>query len=99
MATQSTIEWTQMTWNPVTGCSKVSEGCRHCYAERMATRLRAMGQPRYARGFELTLHEDVIDQPLTWKKPRVVFVNSMSDLFHKHVPSEFIRKVFDVMVK
>lgn len=98
MATTSTIEWTEMTWNPVTGCSKVSEGCRHCYAERMATRLRAMGNGRYADGFKLTLHEDLIDFPRKLKKPRTIFVNSMSDLFHEQVPLDFIRRVFDTMV-
>jgi protein gp37 len=86
VATQSTIEWTEMTWNPVTGCSKVSEGCRHCYAERMANRLLAMGNPRYRSGFDVTLHEDLIDLPRKLRRPRVIFVNSMSDLFHEEVP-------------
>src|SRR6266700_134802 len=99
MSTPSTIEWTEMTWNPVTGCSKVSDGCRFCYAERMALRLKAMGQARYTNGFEVTLHEDALEDPLKWKKPRVVFVNSMSDLFHTDVPREFVRRVFDVMVR
>lgn len=98
MATKSTIEWTEMTWNPVTGCSKVSEGCRHCYAERMALRLRAMGNRRYVNGFEVTLHDDLVDLPKTFRQPRVIFVNSMSDLFHEDVPEEFIAKVFDTMV-
>jgi protein gp37 len=80
MATSSHIEWTEMTWNPVTGCSKVSSGCKHCYAERMAKRLHAMGSERYANGFRLTLHLDLVDAPKTWKKPKLVFVNSMSDL-------------------
>lgn len=97
MAHRSSIEWTESTWNPVTGCTKVSPGCKHCYAERMARRLKAMGQPNYANGFELTLHEHALELPLGWKKPQTVFVNSMSDLFHKDVPFEFIQRVFDVM--
>jgi len=97
MATNSTIEWTEMTWNPVTGCSKVSEGCRHCYAERMAKRLKAMGNARYARGFDVTLHEDLVDLPLRLRRPRVIFVNSMSDLFHESVPTDFIQRVFATM--
>lgn len=98
MATSSHIEWTEMTWNPVTGCSKISGGCKHCYAERMAARLYAMGSERYANGFRLTLHPDLVDAPKTWKKPRLVFVNSMSDLFHEAVPTEFIQQVFETMV-
>lgn len=97
MSTHSGIEWTESTWNPLTGCTKISPGCKHCYAERMARRLQAMGQPNYANGFRLTLHEHMLEQPLDWKKPQMVFVNSMSDLFHKDVPEEFIQKVFDVM--
>jgi protein gp37 len=97
MATDSNIEWTDFTWNPVTGCTKVSQGCKNCYAERMAKRLRAMGSARYANGFEVTLHWDLLSAPLSWKKPRRVFVNSMSDLFQEEVPSEFIRRVFDTM--
>jgi len=97
MAAQSKIEWTESTWNPVTGCSKVSPGCKHCYAERMARRLKAMGHPNYARGFELRMHEHMLDLPLSWRKPRMIFVNSMSDLFHRAVPVEFIQRVFDVM--
>jgi protein gp37 len=97
MATKSTIEWTEMTWNPVTGCTKVSEGCRHCYAERMALRLRAMGNRRYANGFEVTLHDDLVDLPRTLRQPRLIFVNSMSDLFHEDVPEEFIGRVFETM--
>ena len=97
MAQGSSIEWTESTWNPVTGCTKVSPGCKHCYAERMAIRLRAMGQPNYERGFKVTLQEHMLELPLTWKKPQTVFVNSMSDLFHKEVPDAFIRRVFDVM--
>lgn len=94
MALQSAIEWTESTWNPVTGCSKNSPGCAHCYAEIMARRLHAMGNRRYARGFEVTLHEDVLDLPLEWRKPQMIFVNSMSDLFHERVPFEFIEGVF-----
>jgi protein gp37 len=97
VATNSSIEWTQMTWNPVTGCTKVSEGCRHCYAERMALRLRAMGQERYANGFDVTLHDDLIDLPRRWTQPRMIFVNSMSDLFHERVSEDFIRRVFATM--
>jgi protein gp37 len=97
MATKSTIEWTEMTWNPVTGCTKVSEGCRHCYAERMALRLRAMANRRYVNGFEVTLHDDLVDLPKTLRQPRVIFVNSMSDLFHEDVPEEFIGRVFEAM--
>jgi len=94
---QSTIEWTHSSWNPTTGCDKVSPGCQHCYAERMARRLRGMGQPNYRNGFEVTIHEHVLPVPLMWPKPQMVFVNSMSDLFHDAVPLEFIRKVFAVM--
>lgn len=97
MAQGSSIEWTEATWNPVTGCNKVSPGCKHCYAERMARRLKAMGSPNYSNGFEVTMHEHMLDLPLTWKTPRVVFVNSMSDLFHPVVPLEFIQRVFGVM--
>lgn len=97
MATKSTIEWTESTWNPLTGCTKISPGCKHCYAERMAFRLQAMGQPNYRNGFRLTLHEHALAIPLSWKKPQIIFVNSMSDLFHKDVPTEFILKVFEVM--
>lgn len=97
MGKQSKIEWTEMTWNPVTGCTKISPGCKHCYAERMAFRLRAMGQTNYANGFDLTLHEDALELPLRWKKPQVVFVNSMSDLFHSDVPVDFIQSVFSIM--
>ena len=96
---KSAIEWTESTWNPVTGCTKVSLGCRHCYAERMASRLQAMGQPNYKRGFQITLHEEALEVPLRWKKPQMVFVNSMSDIFHEKVPEEFIRRVFEVMRK
>jgi len=97
MANNSSIEWTGSTWNPVTGCTKVSLGCKNCYAERMTKRLFAMGQPNYTNGFELTTHSHVLELPLKWKKPQTIFVNSMSDLFHKDVPEKFIQKVFDVM--
>ena len=93
----SSIEWTESTWNPVTGCTKVSPGCKLCYAERMAKRLQGMGQRRYSNGFDLTLHEDILEMPLSWKKPQLIFVNSMSDMFHKDVPVWFIQKAFDVM--
>jgi protein gp37 len=86
-----------MTWNPVTGCKKVSQGCKHCYAERLAKRLRAMGALRYANEFEPTLHEDLVDLPRRWRYPRLVFVNSMSDLFQEDVPLGFIQRVFDTM--
>lgn len=94
MAQQSKIEWTSATWNPVTGCSKISAGCAHCYAETMAKRLKAMGNPRYIMGFDIVLHHDLIELPLSWREPRMVFVNSMSDLFHENVPVDFIRQVF-----
>jgi protein gp37 len=97
MADRSHIEWTEATWNPVTGCTKVSAGCKNCYAERLAVRLQAMGNRRYRNGFNVTLHEDVIDLPKTWKTARTVFVNSMSDLFHDEVPLDFIRRVFHAM--
>ena len=97
MATKSSIEWTEATWNPVTGCTKISPGCKHCYAERMSLRLQAMGQRNYANGFDLTLHERMLEKPLSWKKPQLIFVNSMSDLFHDEVPMDFILKVFKVM--
>ncbi len=97
MAAKSYIEWTGSTWNPLTGCTKISPGCKHCYAERMARRLKAMGQPNYSNGFKLALHEQALALPLRWKKPQTIFVNSMSDLFHKDVPVEFILRIFDVM--
>src|SRR5512141_1507418 len=99
MAEHSGIEWTESTWNPLTGCTKVSPGCKHCYAERMSKRLRAMGQANYANGFALTLHERALDLPLAWRRPQVIFVNSMSDLFHADVPEAFIHRVFDTMVR
>jgi protein gp37 len=97
MATNSHIEWTDATWNPVTGCTKVSPGCKHCYAERLANRLQLMGQPNYRNGFVLTLQPQMLELPLRWKAPKRIFVNSMSDLFHKDVPLEYIKQVFNVM--
>jgi len=97
LARRSAIEWTQTTWNPVTGCSKVSDGCLHCYAERMALRLQAMGQSNYTNGFQPTLHPRMLDLPLSWKQPALIFVNSMSDLFHEQVPTTFIQEVFERM--
>ena len=99
MATKSAIEWTESTWNPVTGCTKISSGCKNCYAERMAKRLKAMGQPNYANGFDVTTHDHALELPLRWKRPQTIFVNSMSDLFHKKVPTDFILRMFDVMNK
>lgn len=95
---QSTIEWTESTWNPVTGCDDASPGCENCYARRMARRLEAMGAYSYRNGFRVTLQPQMLDRPLTWRKPQRIFVNSMSDLFHVNVPKDYIRKVFDVMV-
>ena len=97
MSARSAIEWTQVTWNPVTGCTKISHGCKHCYAERMAKRLQAMGVEKYRAGFSLATHPATLGEPLTWRKPRVVFVNSMSDLFHQSVPTDFVESVFAVM--
>ena len=97
MATNSSIEWTESTWNPLTGCTKISPGCQHCYAERMALRLQAMGQPNYSNGFKLTMHAQALELPLRWKKPQTIFVNSMSDLFQEAVPAHFIKRVFQVM--
>ena len=97
MAANSHIEWTEATWNPVTGCTKVSAGCKNCYAERLALRLQAMGNRRYANGFRLTMHEDVVDLPRSWSAGRIIFVNSMSDLFHRDVPVEFIQQIFQTM--
>lgn len=93
----SSIEWTEATWNPVTGCTEISPGCEHCYASRMAKRLQAMGQYNYRNGFTLTLQPHMLDHPLHWRKPRRIFVNSMSDLFHRDVPLDYIQRVFDVM--
>jgi protein gp37 len=97
MPAATAIQWTEMTWNPVVGCTKISEGCKHCYAERMAKRLQAMGVEQYRNGFEVTLVPHVLEEPSKWRKPRMVFVNSMSDLFHHRVPLDYIQKVFDVM--
>ena len=97
MATGSSIEWTESTWNPVTGCTKISTGCKHCYAERMARRLQAMGQPNYRNGFKVTCHPDVLGHPTKWKRSQMIFVNSMSDLFHKDVSAAFIGEVFFTM--
>lgn len=93
----SRIEWTEVTWNPVTGCSKVSAGCANCYAERMARRLQAMGQPNYVRGFQVATHEQMVERPLAWTRPSTVFVNSMGDLFHEAVPADFVARVFATM--
>jgi protein gp37 len=98
MADGSTIEWTEATWNPVTGCKKVSAGCKHCYAERLSLRLQAMGKPHYSNGFRLALHEDALTIPFRWRAPRLIFVNSMSDLFQEDVPLPFIQQVFEVMI-
>jgi protein gp37 len=97
MANKSSIEWTESTWNPVTGCSKISPGCKNCYAERMSKRLQRIGVDRYKNAFELTIHPDVLNVPLSWKTPKTIFVNSMSDLFHEKIPLSFIQDVFDVM--
>lgn len=94
---KSSIEWTEMTWNPTTGCDKISAGCKFCYAEIMTRRLKGMGQEKYKHGFKLQLHQPSVDLPYTWKRPQVVFVNSMSDLFHRDVPLSFVKKVFKVM--
>jgi len=97
MAAHSSIEWTKSTWNPLTGCTKISPSCKNCYAERMALRLKAMRQPNYRNGFKLTIHENMLELPLKWKKPQTIFVNSMSDMFHPEVPLDFIIKIFKVM--
>jgi protein gp37 len=99
MGLNSAIEWVTATWNPLTGCTKISPGCKNCYAERMSHRLMLMGQPNYRNDFEVTLHEHMLEQPFRWNAPQRIFVDSMSDLFHKDVPLEFIAKVFDVMVR
>ncbi len=99
MGLKSAIEWVTATWNPLTGCTKVSPGCAHCYAERLSHRLMLMGQPNYRNDFKVTLHERMLAQPTRWKSPQRIFVNSMSDLYHKDVPFEFIARVFEVMVK
>src|SRR5947199_3677150 len=97
MGLKSAIEWTESTWNPVRGCTKISQGCKFCYAERMAERLEAMGQPNYRNGFRLTLQPQMLELPLHWKRPQTIFVNSMSDLFHADVPLQYIQRVFGVM--
>ncbi len=97
MANNSHIEWTDATWNPVTGCSKISPGCKFCYAERLSCRLQAMGQKNYRNGFEVTLQPHMLEHPFRWKQPRRIFVNSMSDLFHDEVPTAYIRRIFEVM--
>jgi len=99
MSIKSPIEWTEATWNPVTGCNKISAGCKNCYAEQLSRRLKAMGQKNYVNGFKLTLQPHMLELPLRWKKPQTIFVNSMSDLFHKGVPTDYIQQVFDVMNK
>jgi len=99
MSWKSGIEWTSATWNPVTGCSKISAGCLNCYAERMARRLQAMGNQRYEHGFEVTLHSDILTLPLRWKRSKLIFVNSMSDLFHEEVPDRFIEEVFHTIAR
>lgn len=93
----SSIEWTEMTWNPTTGCTKISAGCKYCYAEILSRRLKAMGQEKYSEGFKVRIHPDTLGTPYTWKGSKIVFVNSMSDLFHKNIPTDFIQKVFNVM--
>ena len=95
----SKIEWTDATWNPVTGCNKISPGCKRCYAERLSKRLKATGMAKYRNGFAVTLHPDTLEIPLRWRKPRSIFVNSMSDLYHPEVPDDFIAEVFDVMTR
>ena len=99
MAAHTSIEWTESSWNPVTGCTKITDGCKNCYAFTMAKRLHAMKNPRYINGFDVTMHEDLLSLPLQWKKPRRIFVNSMSDLFHEDIPVDFIKQVFLTMEK
>ncbi len=99
MAQKSSIEWTDSSWNPATGCTKISDGCKHCYAEKMALRLRGMGQNKYRNGFDVTLHPDALDEPLKWTKRNMIFVCSMGDLFHEDVPDAYIKRVFHVMNK
>jgi protein gp37 len=91
------IEWTDVTWNPMTGCTPISDGCKNCYALKMANRLKAMGQKRYTNGFKVSLHPDLLEEPLKWRKPRMVFVNSMGDMFHEEIPLEYIQRVFRTM--
>ena len=97
MSAQTKIEWTESSWNPITGCSKISEGCKNCYAERLSRRLTAMHNPRYVNGFAVTIHEDLLELPKQWKKPRKIFVNSMSDVFHERVSDEVILRIFNTM--
>lgn len=97
MSGKTKIEWTESSWNPVTGCTPISAGCQHCYAARFAKRLKAMGNPRYTNAFKVTIHEDLIDAPLSWKTPQMIFVNSMSDLFHDDIPDDIIRRIFATM--
>lgn len=99
MGDKSPIEWTDASWNPSTGCSKVSPGCRNCYAERLSARLKAMGNPKYAKGFKFTLHEDALELPFKWRTPKKIFVNSMSDLFHEFMPDDFLDQCFEVMTR
>ncbi|MBX6773441.1 MAG: DUF5131 family protein, partial [Chloroflexi bacterium] len=99
MVRRTKIEWTEATWNPVTGCTKISTGCQNCYAERLARRLQAMGVASYANGFRVTLQPQALELPLRWRQPRIIFVNSMSDLFHRDVPDDYIKAVFDVMTR
>lgn len=97
MGDKSQIQWTDATWNPITGCTKISPGCKNCYAEKVAARMQAMGQPNYRNGFSLTLHPHMLDVPRRWKRPRRIFVNSMSDMFHRDVPEDFIFRILDVV--
>jgi protein gp37 len=99
MSDKTDIEWTDATWNPITGCTKISPGCKNCYAERLALRLKAMGNRRYRNGFGVTLHPDQLSLPLRWRQPKRIFVNSMSDLFHESVSEDYIRRVFEIMVR
>jgi protein gp37 len=99
MASNSHIEWADATWNPVTGCTKISPGCKHCYAERLAHRLQATGQANYRNGFIVTLQPQMLELPLHWKTPKRIFVNLMSDLFHEDVPTHYIKQIFDVMCR
>src|SRR3970040_2506535 len=99
MADHTGIEWTDATWNPVTGCSKVSPGCKNCYAERLAGRLKLMGNPKYQNGFNFTLQPSALELPLKWKERRKIFVNSMSDLFHEKMPDDYLMQCFEVMKK
>ena len=99
MSQISKIEWTESSWHPITGCTKYSTGCEHCYAATLAKRLKAMGNPRYKNGFAVTIHRDLFSRPLEWKKPRMIFVNSMSDLFHEQIPDDVILELFEIMNK